>query len=77
MRKARIIMIARTESRVAALTSTAGAVGVFSAMALETLASMAGHSPSMADSHSGRCTGVAAFVQLGSAAPASMTGLAS
>ena len=70
-------MIARTESSVAARTSTPGAAGVFSAMALETLASIAGHSPSMADSHSGRVAGVAARVQLGSAAPASIAGLAS
>ena len=72
MRKARIIMIARTESRVAARTSAADASGFFSAMALETLASTAGHRPSMADSHSGRWTGVAAFVQLGSAAAAAI-----
>ena len=70
-------MIARTESSVAALTSTGEAVGVFSAMALETFASMAGHSPSIAESHSGRWTGVPALVQLGSAAPASMAGRAS
>ena len=70
-------MIARTESSVAARTSTGEAVGVLSAMALETLASMAGHSPSMAESQSGRCTGVAGLVQLGSAAAASMAGAAS
>ena len=70
-------MIARTESSVAARTAVGEAAGVFSAMALETLASTAGHSPSMADSQSGRWTGVAALVQLGSAAPAWIVGAAS
>ena len=77
MRKARIIMIARTEASDAARTSAADAAGVFCSMALETLASTAGHRPSIADSHSGRWTGVAGRVQLGSAPAAWIAGAAS
>ena len=58
-------MMARRLSSVAARTASAEAVGVRPSMALPSLASTAGHNPSMADSQSGRAAGSGLGVQLG------------
>ena len=57
-------MIARRESRVAARTDSADAVGAArSATLAPTLASTAGQRPSIAESQSGRAAGTPALVQ--------------
>ena len=62
-------MIARSESSVAARTSSTEAAGLASATFFSSLASTAGHSPSMAESQSGRGPGVGALAQPGLPAP--------
>ncbi len=65
-------MMARRLSRVAARTASVEGAGdtacARSAIFAPTLASTAGHRPSMAESHSGRTAGAALWVQAGSAA---------
>ena len=61
-------MMARRESRVAWRMASGRASGVLTAMALPSLASTAGHSPSRADSQSGRASGVGLAVQAGCSA---------
>ena len=70
MRYARIIMIALRESRVRARTSSGLAAGADTWIFVSSLASTAGHWPSMAESHSGRGAGIGSGVQDGSAAEA-------
>ncbi len=58
-------MIARRESRVAARTASGLAAGARSAIFVASLASTAGHRPSMADSQSGRAAAGTLGVQAG------------
>jgi len=58
-------MIARSESSVRARISSAVAAGAVALILASSLASIAGHRPSIADSHSGRGSAIGSGVQEG------------